>query len=123
MCRVFNVNANCIPERHYMVDISSRLAEIKKMVDNGNYFTINRARQYGKTTTLKALSKVLEKEYSVAAIDFQMVSASKFKSENTFSITFAKMFIQAMQYGCRESEPENRGLRPSGLLFLPVYMI
>lgn len=33
-----------------MVDISDRVAEIKKMVDTGKYFTINRARQYGKTT-------------------------------------------------------------------------
>ena len=45
-----------------MVDIKNRLIEIKKMVDMGNYFTINRARQYGKTTILKALCRFLEKE-------------------------------------------------------------
>ena len=29
------------------------------MVDYGEYFTINRARQYGKTTTLSLLKKLL----------------------------------------------------------------
>lgn len=46
-----------------MVDISERQQQIKGMVDAGQYFTINRARQYGKTTTLRALEKLLVKEY------------------------------------------------------------
>ena len=33
-----------------MVDISDKLQQIKAMVDSGAYFTINKARQYGKTT-------------------------------------------------------------------------
>ena len=45
--RIFNVNADCQPSLHYMVDISDRLKKIKEMVDAGQYFTINRARQYG----------------------------------------------------------------------------
>ena len=57
--KVFNTTANCVPEENYMVDISERLKEIKKMVDEKKYFTINRARQYGKTTTLKALANLL----------------------------------------------------------------
>ena len=42
-----------------MVDLSERVTEIKKLVDSGKYFTINRARQYGKTTTIDALCRVL----------------------------------------------------------------
>lgn len=38
-----------------MVDLTDRVKEIKKMIDAGEYFTINRARQYGKTITLTAL--------------------------------------------------------------------
>lgn len=52
----FNTTAVCIPSKHYMVDLSERVKEIKKLVDDGKYFTINRARQYGKTTTLDILS-------------------------------------------------------------------
>lgn len=46
MGKLFNVNAACIQELHYMVDISDKLEKIKSMVDAGQYFTINRARQY-----------------------------------------------------------------------------
>ena len=47
----FNVTGICVPDKHYMVDIGDKLEKIKAMVDYGDYFTINRARQYGKTTT------------------------------------------------------------------------
>ena len=43
----FNVTGKCYPEQHYMVDISEQLDLIKAMVDRGDYFCINRARQYG----------------------------------------------------------------------------
>ena len=61
----FNTTAVCIPEKHYMVDLTERVAEIKKLVDDGKYFTVNRARQYGKTTILTALTLVLKKQYVV----------------------------------------------------------
>ena len=94
MSKIFNVTGNCRPEIHYMVDIKERLAEIKKMVDKGDYFTINRARQYGKTTTLRALSRYLENEYLVISMDFQKeMSDAKFRSENAFSVAFAKAFL------------------------------
>ena len=53
-----------------MVDITDRLEQIKKMIDAGQYFTINRARQYGKTTTLRALAKYLVQDYVVVSLDF-----------------------------------------------------
>ena len=99
MGRKFNVNGDCKPTLHYMVNIDKRLREIKHMVDEGDYFTINRARQYGKTTTIKALSQVLEREYIVASLDFQIMSESKFRDENIFSLTFAKIFIRALEGG------------------------
>jgi hypothetical protein len=39
----FNTTAVCIPSKHYMVDLSKRVAEIKKMVGAGEYFTIKQA--------------------------------------------------------------------------------
>ena len=48
----FNTTGPCVPSKHYMVDISQKVREIERLVDAGKYFTINRARQYGKTTTL-----------------------------------------------------------------------
>lgn len=66
----FNTTAVCIPSKHYMVDLSDRVKEIKKLVDDGKYFAINRARQYGKTTTLTASRQVLLDEYIVLSLDF-----------------------------------------------------
>ena len=37
MAKVFNVTAVCLPDEHYMVDLSSRLEEMKGYVDAGKY--------------------------------------------------------------------------------------
>ena len=81
MGKTFNVNANCELDLHYMVDISERIGQIKAMVDAGQYFTINRARQYGKTTVLLALGEGLKKEYTVVSLDFQLMSTGDFEEE------------------------------------------
>ena len=59
LSREFNVTGTCIPEMHYMVDISGKLDSIIKLIEKGSYFTINRPRQYGKTTTMFLLEKQL----------------------------------------------------------------
>lgn len=64
MAKFFNVTGPCIPTKHYMADISKQIAKIRKMVDAGEYFAINRARQFGKTTTLTALEKAAERRLS-----------------------------------------------------------
>jgi len=51
--REFNVDGNCNKNEHYMVDISNKISEIVKLVEKKIYFTINRARQYDKTTTIR----------------------------------------------------------------------
>ena len=89
MSKLFNVNANCIPRLHYMVDLTERLEQVKEMVDAGQYFTINRARQYGKTTMLKALANFLKEDYVVASLDFQKMSFTNFASEQAFVVAFA----------------------------------
>ena len=39
-----------------MVDISNKIEQIKELIDNEFYFTINRPREHGNTTTLNELS-------------------------------------------------------------------
>ena len=39
----FRTTGPCIAEKHYMVDISDRIKRIRKMVDDGQYFTIGTA--------------------------------------------------------------------------------
>lgn len=95
MKKIFNVNGDCKPQLHYMVDLSGRLAQIKVMVDTGEYFTISRARQYGKTTILKALEKYLKDDYIVISIDFQMLSYADFQTEGTFAEAFSAEVLEA----------------------------
>ena len=40
----FNMTAVCISLKYYIVDLSERASEIKKLVDDGKCFVINRAR-------------------------------------------------------------------------------
>jgi len=70
----FNTTAVCIPSKHYMVDLSERVKEIRKLINAGKYFTINRARQYGKTTTIAELCDCLADSYDVISLDFQDVT-------------------------------------------------
>lgn len=95
MAKIFNTAAVCIPERHYMVNIDKRLEDIKALVDGENYFTISCARQYGKTTTLRALNRYLQEDYYVVSVDFQTLGAAEFESENVFALSFAKIFLKA----------------------------
>ena len=80
-----------------MADMSEQIAQIRKMVDEGTYFTINRARQYGKTTVLTALEKVLKTDYLVISLDFQDLGNASFQDETTFSLSFLELFLQEME--------------------------
>lgn len=55
----FNTTGLCVPFKHYMVDITEQVSQIRAMVDDGKYFCMNRGRQYGKTTTIAALEREL----------------------------------------------------------------
>lgn len=94
MSRTFNITADCKPSFHYMVDITDRLEQIKKMIDAGQYFTINRARQYGKTTTLRALAKYLVQDYVVVSLDFQLMSHKDFAEEGAFVKAFSEAILR-----------------------------
>lgn len=93
MRKEFNITGLCVPKKHYMVNLDRRLEQMKKMVDKGNYFVINRARQYGKTTTLAALAGYLRDEYAVVFLDFQTIGNAMYQSEDAFARAFAACFL------------------------------
>ena len=96
VAKFFNINGACNPDRHYMVDLTTRLQAIKGMVDRGEYFVINKARQYGKTTVLQALSRYLEKEYRVVHLDFQRLGSLSFENESKYVAAFAEELLCAI---------------------------
>ncbi|MCC8045279.1 MAG: ATP-binding protein [Clostridiales bacterium] len=94
MAKRFNVNGACDPNRHYMVNLNERLQKIRNMVDDGEYFAINRARQYGKTTTLQALTRFLRSEYEVISLDFQRLGSASYENEAAFASAFANELLR-----------------------------
>ena len=96
--RRFNVTGLCVPGKHYMVDIGVKLAQIREMVDRGEYFIINRARQYGKTTTLSLLKKMLKDEYIVTSISFEGLGDESFVSSAAFCRVFLTLIFEALEF-------------------------
>lgn len=68
----FNTTGLCIPQYHYMADVGDKVNYIiEKYIDEEEYFTINRARQYGKTTILYLLRECLKEQNVVLSISFE----------------------------------------------------
>jgi hypothetical protein len=96
MAKEFNVTGICSPIKHYMVDVSDKLQQIMKMIETGKYFTINRPRQYGKTTTLQMIGKMLRLtgDYIVFNISFEGVGDVMFDSEAQFAPDFLEVLAK-----------------------------
>jgi len=53
MSREFNIFGPVYPDRHYHVDRTEVKQAIQEKIENGRYFTLNAARQAGKTTLFR----------------------------------------------------------------------
>ena len=102
----FNVTGTCVGMEHYMVDISKKLDEIEKLVDGKRYFVINRARQYGKTTTLFHLSNRLNKRSDLicARITFEDAGLHSFDSEKAFCEMFLQKIAKSLRFTTAEKD-------------------
>ena len=94
----FNTTGLCNPNKHYMVDISNKLYDIKKLVEKEKYFIINRPRQYGKTTTLLALENNLKDKYLVISISFEGIGNVVFSTEREFCRKFIELIEINLEY-------------------------
>ena len=86
--RSFNTSAICVPDLHYMVDTREKMQQIEQLIAHGDYFTINRARQYGKTTMMYSLCRKLKTEYHVLNLSFEGWGDKAFSDEETFENQF-----------------------------------
>ena len=102
----FHTIGVCRPEKHYMVDISKKVDEIIHLVDKGAYFTINRPRQYGKTSTLKLLKQRLAESHTVLSTSLSLQSAADeaFANVPMFVTSFLRKIRNCMESAdCPES--------------------
>lgn len=84
MKKRFNIAGTCIPQKHYMADTSEKLSRMIRLIEQESYFMFNRARQYGKTTTLMLLWSRLKEKYVVINISFEGMGMDAFGSEDAF---------------------------------------
>ena len=71
----FNTVGSCKPYLHYMMDMSAKMKKVDELIDYGDYFTIHRPRQYGKTTLLELIVDSLNEneEYFPVHLTFEDV--------------------------------------------------
>lgn len=93
MPKKFNITGTCHPGRHYMADNSEKLRQIMALIEEGAYFTINRPRQYGKTTTLASMARLLQQSdrYLVFNISFEGLGSLSFTEEPLFCKAFLEL--------------------------------
>lgn len=102
MKKRFNSTGVCVSRKYYMVDISKKIEQIKKLIDNEFYFTINRPRQYGKTTTLNEINNKLKDVYLVINISFEGIGDIVFEDEKSFCNKFLKLIIKDLAFSDKE---------------------
>jgi hypothetical protein len=68
MERFFNTSGRCWPGKHYMLPAERRVTDLRRLVDQEQYFVVHAPRQVGKTTSLGSLAETLTAEGRHAAL-------------------------------------------------------
>jgi len=98
MRKIFNITGLCVKDKHYMIDTTEKVKQIMAMVERGDYFTINRPRQFGKTTTLNLLRDMLSTNgYLVIDTSFEGIGDNLFRSEEEFSREILGVFADSIE--------------------------
>ncbi|TAF65857.1 MAG: AAA family ATPase [Cytophagales bacterium] len=104
MRKRFNDTGLCIPNKHFMVDTSAKIEKVMDLVENGEYFTINRPRQFGKTTTAFLLYENLQiqKEYLIIDLSFEGIGDRIFEEEKNITFGFWQMISKRLELATEE---------------------
>jgi hypothetical protein len=96
----FNVTGICRPVKHYMADVSGKLAAILNMVNAGAYFIVNSPHQYGKTSLVYSLSDQLHvsDKYCVLHLHFHGFDEACFETESAFVNAFIQKTVDQLGY-------------------------
>ncbi len=96
MAKEFNTSVTCNPQRHYMVDVTAKMKVFEALIDQAKYFTINRARQFGKSSALKWILWNMSDRYLVIPTSFEKSSAEDWISTDSFCKFFCKKIIESL---------------------------
>lgn len=100
MKKEFNDTGLCVPGRHYMADTSRKIEDIIRLVEKGKYFTINRPRQFGKTTILSQLARRLNErdDYVALKITFEEMYADAYRKQEQYIYEVLMMILTRLKF-------------------------
>ncbi len=96
MAKEFNTSVTCDPELHYMVDTTKKMKVFERLIDKKKYFTITRARQFGKSTSLNWIYDNLSDRYLVVPASFELFSENDWNDDNAFCKYFCTKMIKPL---------------------------
>ena len=108
MAKYFNTSVTCDPKRHYMVDVTAKMKVFEGLIDKKCYFTITRARQFGKTSALKWIYNNLNDRYLVVSISFEDTEEKDWKSAGAFYNYFCRSMAGAFTSITTKSEKDDK---------------
>ncbi len=79
--KFFNTAGPCKPDIHYMLPSSTRLPELRRLIDQQSYFVIHAPRQVGKTTMMMQLAQELTREGRYTALLVSMEVGAAFNDD------------------------------------------
>ena len=95
MAKEFNTAVTCNPSEHYMVDVTNKMKVFERLIDRRKYFTITRARQFGKTSALNWIAENLSDEYLVIPASFENTSKANWVDDKSFYDFFCENMATA----------------------------
>lgn len=79
--KYFNTTGPCRAEIHYMLPATTRLPDMRGLIDSQSYFVLHAARQTGKTTSMIALAREITAEGRYAAVLISMEAGAAFNDD------------------------------------------
>ncbi len=96
MAKYFNTAVTCDPECHYMVDTTQKMKVFERLIDQKSYFTITRARQFGKSTSLNWIYNNLSERYLVVPASFEIFSENDWNDDASFCKYFCTKMVNPL---------------------------
>jgi hypothetical protein len=85
---------------HFMADVSGKADQVMEMIARGDYFAVNRPRQYGKTTLMYLLEQRLlkDRDYLVLSISFEEIDSETYENQRLFIATLLDILIEQLEF-------------------------
>ncbi len=89
----FNVAGPCVPSEHYMLSALGRLPGVSDLIVGKQFFVIHAARQSGKTTALKYLTRAINASGNMCALYCSLEAVQQVEDANQSLASIASLIL------------------------------